>query len=94
MYNQAMNKTMAQVLRYNAVFESCDEGGFTVTVPKLPGLVTEGDNYEKALANVQEAIAGYLQLMREAGEDLPEPDEKVFTAPVDLKFTGTGFAVC
>lgn len=89
-----MNKTMAPVLRYNAVFESCDEGGFTVTVPKLPGLVTEGDTYEKALANVQDAIAGYLLVLNEAGEDLPDPDEKVFTTPVDLKFTGAGFAVC
>ncbi|MEK7513726.1 MAG: type II toxin-antitoxin system HicB family antitoxin [Patescibacteria group bacterium] len=89
-----MNKTMTPVLRYNAVFESCDEGGFTVTVPKLPGLVTEGNTYEKALANVQDAIAGYLLVLNEAGEDLPDPDEKVFTTPVDFKFTGAGFAVC
>jgi len=89
-----MNKMTTQVLRYNAVFESCDEGGFTVTVPKLPGLVTEGDTYEKALVNVQDAIAGYLQIMNEAGENLPDPDEKVFSTPVDLRFTGTGFAIC
>jgi hypothetical protein len=34
-------------LQYTAVFEPAPEGGFTVTVPALPGLVTEGDTIEK-----------------------------------------------
>ena len=42
-----MIDSFQNVLKYNAVFEPCEEGGFTVTVPKLPGLVTEGDTFEK-----------------------------------------------
>ena len=41
-------KIVEKILRYNAVFDPCEEGGFTVTVPKLPGLVTEGDTFEEA----------------------------------------------
>ena len=55
-----------QVLRYNAIFEPCEEGGFTVTVPKLPGLTTEGDSYEEALANAKDAISGYLAVLSES----------------------------
>ena len=87
-----MNKTTTQVLRYNAVFEPCEEGGFTVTVPKLPGLTTEGNSFEKALKNAKDAINGYLQILQEAGETMPEPDEKVFTTPIDIKFSVNQFA--
>ena len=44
-----------EVLRYDAFFEPCDEGGFTVTVPKLPGVVTEGNTFEEAMDNVKDA---------------------------------------
>lgn len=37
------------------------EGGYTVTVPGLPGLVTEGDTLEEALANAHEAIELYFE---------------------------------
>lgn len=85
-------KIVEKVLRYNAVFETCEEGGFTVTVPKLPGLTTEGDSFEKALKNAKNAIDGYLQILQEAGETIPEPDEKVFTTPIDIKFSVNQFA--
>ena len=73
------------VLKYNVVFDPCEEGGFTVTVPKLPGVITEGDTFEEAFANVKDAIEGYLQILHEAREDIPDPDEKTFTAMVDVR---------
>ena len=81
------NKVIEKVLRYNAVFEPCEEGGFTVTVPKLPGLITEGDTYEEALKNVKDAVKGYLQVLREDGEETPDTDDKTFTTPVDFVVT-------
>lgn len=72
------------VLKYNAVFDPCEEGGFTVTVPKLPGIITEGDSFEEATENVQNAIEGHLQILQEAGEEIPEPDEHTFTASVNV----------
>ena len=75
------------VLRYTAVFEPADEGGFVVTVPKLPGLVTEGDTFEEAVRMVKDAIKGYLAVLNDNREQIPEPDIASFTAPIDVSFT-------
>lgn len=75
------------VLRYTAVFEPAEEGGYVVTVPKLPGLVTEGDSFEEAVLMAQDAIAGYLEVLEQDGEPIPEPDTSSFTAPIDVSFS-------
>ena len=49
--------------QYTAVFDPDEKGRYTVTVPALPGLVTEGDSFEEAQAMVEEAIAGYLEAL-------------------------------
>jgi antitoxin HicB len=55
-------------MEFTVILEECEEGGYTVTCPALPGCVTEGDTYEEALQNVKEAIAGYLEAMeKQAG---------------------------
>ena len=43
------------------VLEACEEGGYTVYVPSLPGCISEGDTREDALANIREAIELYLE---------------------------------
>lgn len=47
------------------------EGGFTVTSPLLPELVTEGDTVREALANVQDAVAAVLETYQDLGRELP-----------------------
>ena len=47
------------------------EGGYTVTSPLLPELVTEGDTVEEALANVKDALAAVLEAYDELGRQLP-----------------------
>ena len=47
------------------------EGGFTVTSPVLPELLTEGDTLEEAFANVGDAFAAVLELYAEEGRPLP-----------------------
>ncbi|MFV1917335.1 MAG: type II toxin-antitoxin system HicB family antitoxin [Patescibacteria group bacterium] len=85
-------RIVEKVLRYNAIFEPAEEGGFTITVPKLPGVVTEGDTFEQAMERVKDAVEGHLQILQEAGEEIPEPDEKSFTATVDVKLPKQKFA--
>lgn len=55
------------------------EGGFTVTSPLLPELVTEGDTVSEALANVQDALAAVIETYQDLGRPLPAssrlPDE-------------------
>ena len=47
------------------------EGGFTLTSPLLPELVTEGDTVEEALANVQDALAAVIEAYEDLGRELP-----------------------
>jgi antitoxin HicB len=49
-----------------------EQGGFTVTVPALPGCITEGDTVEEALVNAKDAIRLYLEDMAAEGEGVPE----------------------
>ena len=48
-------------MRFKIVLEEADEGGYTVTVPALPGCISEGDTEEDAIKNIQEAIQLYLE---------------------------------
>lgn len=47
------------------------EGGFTVTSPLLPELVTEGDTAEAAMDNVRDALAAVIEAYQELGRSLP-----------------------
>jgi antitoxin HicB len=53
------------------VFEPQPEGGYTVTSPLLPELLTEGDTIEDALDNVRDALAAVVEAYRELGRALP-----------------------
>jgi antitoxin HicB len=53
------------------VLEPQPEGGYTVTSPLLPELVTEGDSADEALENVRDALAAVIELYRDLGRPLP-----------------------
>jgi antitoxin HicB len=59
---------------FTVLFEPAEEGGFVVTCPALPGLVTEGDTLEQARAMAQDAIRGYIESLRK--DHLPIPLDK------------------
>jgi len=59
---------------YTFVFDPEPEGGFTVTCPALPGLVTYGETLEQARAMAQDAMDGLIEVMLEGGETVPESD--------------------
>ena len=60
------------VRTYTFVFDPEPEGGFTVTCPALPGLVTYGATLEQARAMAQDAMDGLIEVMLEGGETVPE----------------------
>ena len=59
--------------RLPLVFEPQPEGGYTVTSPALPELLTEGDSVEDAMENARDAFAAVLEIYRDQGKPLP-PD--------------------
>ena len=56
---------------FDVVMVAEPEGGYSVFVPDLPSVATQGETIEEARVNVQEAIEGYLEVMQE--DDLPIP---------------------
>ncbi len=60
---------------YTILLQAEPEGGFTVTCPSLPGLVTYGETLEEARAMAADAIEGYLDCLREDNEPIPESDQ-------------------
>ena len=52
------------------VFEPQPEGGYTVTSPLIPELLTEGDSVEDAIENVGDAFAAVLEIYRDSGRPL------------------------
>ena len=57
--------------RFSVILEPQDGGGFTVLVPALPEVVTEGDSEEEALANAEEAIRAILSYRQDHGIPIP-----------------------
>ena len=64
---------MATNYSFSVVLEPQEGGGFTVLVPALPEVVTEGDSEREALANAEEAIRAVLAFRRDHGIGIP-PD--------------------
>ena len=62
---------MAEDFSFSVVLEPQRDGGFTVLVPALPEVVTEGDTEEEALANAKEAIGAILAYRRDQGMAIP-----------------------
>ena len=56
---------------YTAFFEANERGGYTVAVPSLPGLVTEGKNLDHARSMAKDAIQCYIESLRKAKEPIP-----------------------
>jgi antitoxin HicB len=67
------------LIAYLCLFRPEPEGGFTVTCPKLPPVVTYGETLEEAQANAREAIELCLEVMRQEGQPIPPPDQDLAT---------------
>ena len=57
-----------KILNYTVLMTPDETGGYVVTCPALPGLVTEGDTLEEARENLKEAVELILRSNRELVE--------------------------
>jgi antitoxin HicB len=62
---------MTESFSFSVVLEPQEDGGFTVLVPALPEVVTEGNTEEEALSNAREAIRAILAYRRDHGIAIP-----------------------
>jgi antitoxin HicB len=66
-----------QVIRDGVVFElqSEPEGGYTISMPALPGCISYGHTFEEAMEMIKDAMKGWLAVAREEGVPIPEQFE-------------------
>ena len=50
-------------------------GGWLIAFPDLPGCISDGETPEEAIANGKDAVAAWIQAMRETGREVPDPGE-------------------
>ena len=60
-----------KTLSYRILLRKEPEGGYTVTVPSLPGCTTYGNTIEEAIEMAKEAIELYIESLKEHGEEIP-----------------------
>ena len=59
-------------LTYRIILTEEPEGGYTVTVPSLPGCITYGETIAHTREMVREAIELYIDELRSRGEEIPD----------------------
>ena len=62
---------------YRVLLTPEPEGGFTVSVPALPGCITYGESIDHALSMAKEAIELYVETLEAEGDLVPD-DSKTF----------------
>lgn len=67
-----------KIKAYTVFFEKAPEGGYVAVVPALPGCMTQGETFEEAKENIKDAISGYIAVLKEDGDEIPqEPAEHI-----------------
>lgn len=77
-----MQKRSAKVLKYTAVFTP-EKTGYSVTIPALPGCISEGNTFEEALSNIQEAAELYLEDLKNS--EIPQEKSPIVVSPVSVR---------
>ena len=72
-----------KILNYTVIMTPDETGGYVVTCPALPGLVTEGDTLEEAREMAADAIRGYIESLQMDGE--PIPKDNSFTEEIAIE---------
>ena len=62
---------------YTIILHPDETGGYWTEVPALPGCMSQGDTVEEAIEMSKDAIALWLESMREQGEAIPEDKDIV-----------------
>ena len=80
-----MTKKISQkILKYTAIFEPEEDGGYVVSVPAIRGCVTQGDTFEEAKEMIKDALEGCLAVLKEEGQDIPKETEDVVVTKVSV----------
>lgn len=60
-------------MKFRVVIEQDEDGKFVASCPTLPGCVSDGDTRDEAVANMKDAMEGYLASVLKSGDPIPTP---------------------
>src|SRR5437773_2050917 len=60
-------------MKFRVMIEPDEDGVFVAECPALPGCISQGKTRAEALANIKDAMTGYLASLRKHGEPVPPP---------------------
>ena len=67
------NEETITVMRYRILIEPDEDGVFVAECPSLPGCISQGETREAAIANIRDAIRGYIASLEKHNEPVPLP---------------------
>jgi len=68
---------MEKRLTYTVAIERDEDGLYVVSVPALPGCFTQGRTFDEALTMAQDAILGFIKLLRKRGKPIPVERKRI-----------------
>jgi antitoxin HicB len=60
-------------MKYRVIVEQDEDGIFVAEVPALPGCISQGTTRSEVLANIKDAVRGYLESLEKHGDPIPPP---------------------
>jgi len=63
-------------MKYRTIIEQDEDGNYAAQCPALPGCISEGKTREEVLANIKDAIRGYLASLKKHNEPIPPSIEE------------------
>jgi antitoxin HicB len=77
---------MEQIYKIPLVLEPQPEGGYTITCPLLPELITEADTLDEVTPNVGDALTVLIEIYEDTSQPLPEFIEPLIATPDTLLY--------
>ncbi len=69
-------------MKYTVIIHPAEEGGYWTEVPALPGCGSQGETIEEAIEMTKDAIKGWVEYLRDKGQNVPEDRDAVVMVTV------------
>lgn len=61
-------------MTYKVFIKKGEDGKFVASVPSLPGCYSQGETIDQARENIEEAVKGYLKVVKKYGDKISSDD--------------------